>query len=74
MVDEDFRTMIWIVMEELSWIEKKIGFPYWKTLKSFTTKKNKGCVTLWTCQFTWKKYLKAKDELWELKYFTIAKT
>jgi hypothetical protein len=28
MVDEDFRTMIWIVMEELSWIEKKIGFPY----------------------------------------------
>jgi hypothetical protein len=35
MVDEDFRTMIWIVMEELSWIEKKIGFPYWKTLKIF---------------------------------------
>jgi hypothetical protein len=41
--------------------------------KSFTTKKNKGCVTLWTCHLHEKKYLKAKDELWELKYFTMQK-
>jgi len=29
------------------------------------------CVAL---PFTLKKYLKAKEELWKLKYFTIAKT
>jgi hypothetical protein len=32
---------------------------------------NKGCVTLGPCHFTLKKYLKAKEELWKLKYFTI---
>ncbi len=34
---------------------------------------NKGCVTLWPCQFTLKRYLKAKQELWKLKYFTMQK-
>jgi hypothetical protein len=35
---------------------------------------NKGCVTLWPCQFTLKKYLKAKEELWKLKkYYTMQK-
>jgi hypothetical protein len=35
---------------------------------------NKGCVTLWPCHFTFKKYLKAKEEeLWNLKYFTMQK-
>jgi len=35
---------------------------------------NKGCVTLWALPFTWKKYLKAKEEeLWKLKYFTMQK-
>jgi len=30
-------------------------------------------VTLWPCHFTLKKYLKAKEELWKLKYFTMQK-
>jgi hypothetical protein len=35
---------------------------------------NKGCVTLWPCHFTFKKeYLKAREELWKLKYFTMQK-
>jgi len=39
------------------------------------TKKNKGCVTLVVAlPFTIKKqYLKEKEELWKLKYFTIQK-
>jgi hypothetical protein len=37
-------------------------------------KVNKGCATLWPCQIYIKKYRKAKEEeLWKLKYFTIAK-
>jgi len=51
----------------------------------FTFKANKGCVTLWPFPFTLKvggnrriciqffKYLKAKEELWKLKYFTMQK-
>jgi hypothetical protein len=34
---------------------------------------NKGCVTMWPCHFYIKKYLKAKEELWKLKYFTMQK-
>jgi hypothetical protein len=28
------------------------------------------CHTLWPCHLDFKKYLKAKEELWKLKYFT----
>jgi hypothetical protein len=39
-----------------------------------TTLHNKGCVTLWPCHFTLKRMdLKAKEELWKLKYFTMQK-
>jgi hypothetical protein len=43
-----------------------------------TTKKshdiiNKGCVTLCGLAIYIKKYLKAKEELWKLKYFTMQK-
>jgi hypothetical protein len=43
--------------------------------RSKNPKENKGCVTLWPCHFTLKrsKYLKAKEELWKLKYFTMQK-
>ncbi len=34
-------------------------------------KQNHGCVTLWPCHLHFKKYLKAKEELWKLKYFTM---
>jgi hypothetical protein len=34
---------------------------------------NKGCVTLWPCHLHIKRYLKAKEELWKLKYFTMQK-
>jgi len=34
---------------------------------------NKGCVTLWPCPFTLKRYLKAKEELWKFKYFSMQK-
>ncbi len=30
-------------------------------------------ITLWPCPLTLKKYLKAKQELWKLKYFTVQK-
>jgi len=34
----------------------------------------RGCVTLWALPFTLKRYyLKAKEELWKLKYFTMQK-
>jgi len=34
---------------------------------------NKGYVTLWPLPFTLKSILKAKEELWKLKYFTMQK-
>jgi hypothetical protein len=34
---------------------------------------NKGCVTMWPCHFYIKKYLRAKEELWKLKYLTLQK-
>jgi hypothetical protein len=30
-------------------------------------------VTLWPCRFTFKKYIKAKEELWKLKYISPCK-
>jgi hypothetical protein len=49
-----------------SWHSAKIrGSEY----QSYLWLDNKGCVTLWP----WPKYLKAKEELWKLKYFTNAK-
>ncbi len=39
-------------------------------IQDFDFDSNKGCVTLWPCK---KKYLKAKEKLWELKYFTMQK-
>jgi hypothetical protein len=38
-----------------------------------STIQTKGYVTTVALPFTLKKYLKAKEELWKLKYFTIAK-
>jgi len=40
---------------------------------AFATRQNKGHVTLWNCHIYIKKYLKAKEELWKLKYFTMQK-
>jgi hypothetical protein len=34
---------------------------------------NKGCVAPWPCHLQKKKDLKAKEELWKLKYFTMQK-
>jgi hypothetical protein len=36
-------------------------------------RKDKGYVTPWLLPFTLKKYLKAKEELWKLKCFTMQK-
>ncbi len=37
-------------------------------------KKNKGCATQWPCHiYIIKKYLKAKEELWKLKYCSMQK-
>jgi len=45
-----------------------------KVGKNLFEKLNKGCVTPWPCPFTLlKKHLKAKEELWKLKYFTMQK-
>jgi hypothetical protein len=33
---------------------------------------NKGCVTLWHCHLQ-KMYLKAKEDLWKIQYFTMQK-
>jgi hypothetical protein len=42
--------------------------------KTIETWNNKGCVTRCPCHFTLKsKHLKAKGELWKLKYFTMQK-
>jgi hypothetical protein len=35
--------------------------------------RNKGCVTLWPLAIYIKKYIKAKEELWKFKYFTMQK-
>jgi hypothetical protein len=40
---------------------------------SFETTENKGCVTLCGLAIYTLKYLKAKEELWKLKYFTMQK-
>jgi hypothetical protein len=39
----------------------------------YKRKINKGCVTRWPCHLHKKKYLKAKEELWKLKSFTMQK-
>jgi hypothetical protein len=65
--------MIWVVMEELSWIKKENWISVLKDSSKFFTKKNKGCVSHRGLAIYMKKYLKAKDELWELKYFTMQK-
>ncbi len=40
-----------------------------------STKRNKGCVTLWPCAFALKSILRRpkEEELWKLKYFTMPK-
>jgi hypothetical protein len=38
---------------------------------ALTIKINKGCVTHSSLSISIKKYLKEKEELWKLKYFTI---
>ncbi len=43
-------------------------------LQLSTPNLNKGVCHTVALPFTFKKYLKAKEELWKLKYFTIAKT
>jgi hypothetical protein len=43
------------------------------TLKSGSSWSNKGCVVHYGLAIHIKKNLKAKEELWKFKYFTIAK-
>jgi hypothetical protein len=38
-----------------------------------TSRKTKGVCHTVVLRFTFKKYLKVKEELWELKYFTMQK-
>ncbi len=45
----------------------------WMQWKQEEADKNKGCVTLWPWTTYIKTYLKAKEELWKLKYFTMQK-
>jgi hypothetical protein len=62
----------------------RIYFHCWKTIcwgeyfehnenKKKQTKTTRGCVTLWPWASYIKTYLKAKEELWKLKYFTMQK-
>jgi hypothetical protein len=44
-----------------------------KSLENKQTNKTEGCVTTMALPFTLKKYLRAKQELWKLKYFTLQK-
>ncbi len=72
-MDEDFRMMmIWVVMEELSSINKrKLDFRT-QRLSNLLVRKTRA-VSHYGLAIYMKKYLKAKDKLWELKYFTMQK-
>ncbi len=56
--------------DETKYMIQLFGFKIHKN--THQSKKNKRCVTLWPCHLH-EKYLKAKEELWKLKYFTMQK-
>jgi hypothetical protein len=48
--------------------------PSWRIFAAWLQKTNKGCDNyIVALPFALKKYLKAREELWKLKYFTMQK-